>query len=83
MCEFGITLDERIGGGYYFAKSCHMIEYLLQHPEMLEEAPPPWTWANCARFCLPVFTKLPAIRGQFFYSVSSAGKAGHEQTRFE
>ena len=37
LCEFGVTLDERIGDGYYFAKSCKMIEYVLQHPEMLEE----------------------------------------------
>ena len=37
MCEFGITLDERIGDGYYFAKSCKMIEYVLMHPELLEE----------------------------------------------
>lgn len=37
LCEFGITLDERIGDGYYYAKSCRMIEYILQHPELLEE----------------------------------------------
>lgn len=37
MCEFGITLDERIGDGFYFAKSCRMIEYILAHPELLEE----------------------------------------------
>ena len=38
MCEFGITLDERIGDGFYYAKSCQMIEYVLGHPELLEEA---------------------------------------------
>ncbi len=38
LCEFGITLDERIGDGYYYAKSCRMIEYVLQHPELLKEA---------------------------------------------
>ncbi len=37
LCEFGITLDERIGDGYYFAKSAKMIEYVLMHPELLEE----------------------------------------------
>ena len=37
MCEFGITLDERIGDGFYFARSVAMIEHILQHPEMLEE----------------------------------------------
>ena len=37
LCEFGITLDERIADGYYFAKSGKMIEYVLMHPELLEE----------------------------------------------
>lgn len=37
VCEFGITLDERIADGYYFAKSGKMIEYVLMHPELLEE----------------------------------------------
>lgn len=37
LCEFGITLDERIGDGFYFAKTCKMIEHILMHPEMLEE----------------------------------------------
>lgn len=37
LCEFGITLDERIGDGYYFAKSAKLIEYVLMHPELLEE----------------------------------------------
>lgn len=37
MCQFGVTLDERIGDGFYFAKSVSMIEHILEHPEMLEE----------------------------------------------
>lgn len=37
LVEFGITLDERIADGYYFAKSCKLIEYLLAHPQLLEE----------------------------------------------
>lgn len=37
LCEFGITLDERIADGYYFAKSAKMIEFVLMHPELLEE----------------------------------------------
>ena len=37
MCEFGINLDERIGDGYYFVKSMKVFEYLLNHPELLEE----------------------------------------------
>lgn len=37
FCEFGITLDERIGDGFYFAKSCRLIEHILAHPTLLEE----------------------------------------------
>ncbi len=37
ICEFGITLDERIADGYYFSKSAKMIEYILNNPELLEE----------------------------------------------
>lgn len=37
VCEFGITLDERIADGFYFARSAQMIEYVLQHPELLNE----------------------------------------------
>lgn len=37
FCEFGITLDERIGDGFYFSKSCRLIEYILSHPSLLEE----------------------------------------------
>ncbi len=36
-CSFGVTVDERIADGFYFARSIQMIEYILQHPEMLEE----------------------------------------------
>lgn len=37
LCEWGMNFDERIADGYYFAKSCHMLQYVLNHPEMLEE----------------------------------------------
>ena len=37
MCEFGVTLDERIADGFYFARSVAMIEHILQNPELLEE----------------------------------------------
>lgn len=37
MCEFGINLDERIADGYYFVKSILMLQYLFDHPELLEE----------------------------------------------
>ncbi len=34
--DIGITLDERIADGYYYAKSIHLFKYLLQHPQLLE-----------------------------------------------
>ena len=37
VCDFGINLDERIGDGYYFVKRMKVFEYLLNHPELLEE----------------------------------------------
>ena len=37
FCEFGINLDERIADGYYFAKSVKVLQYIFDHPEMLEE----------------------------------------------
>lgn len=37
VCEFGITLDERIADGFYFAKSAQMVEYILRHPALLSE----------------------------------------------
>jgi len=38
FCEFGITLDERIADGFYYAQSVNMLEYILKNPEMLEES---------------------------------------------
>ena len=37
FCEFGVTMDERIADGYYMIKSIHLIEKLLNSPELLEE----------------------------------------------
>ena len=37
ICEFGINLDERIADGYYFSKSVHLLQYLFDNPELLEE----------------------------------------------
>ena len=37
MCEFGVTLDERTGDGFYFARCVDMIEKILSHPESLYE----------------------------------------------
>ena len=36
-CEFGITMDERVGDGFYYIKSIHLMQYILNHPELLEE----------------------------------------------
>ncbi len=36
-CEFGITMDERIGDGFYFIKSIHLLQYILNNPKLLEE----------------------------------------------
>lgn len=35
-CEFGVTLDERIADGYYMVKSLHLMQYILDNPELLE-----------------------------------------------
>jgi len=37
-CEWGMNFDERIADGYYFAKSGKMLQYVFDHPEMLEES---------------------------------------------
>lgn len=36
ICEFGMTIDERIGDGFYFIKSIKLLEYILNNPELLE-----------------------------------------------
>lgn len=36
VCSFGITLDERIADGVYFAKCVAMLEYILNNPALLE-----------------------------------------------
>ncbi len=36
FCDFGITLDEGIGDGYYFIKSVNFLKYLLANPKLLE-----------------------------------------------
>ena len=37
ICEFGITLDERIADGVYFIKAAHMMQDILNNPKCLEE----------------------------------------------
>lgn len=34
--ELGLTLDERIADGYYYAKTVRLLKYLLQNPQLLE-----------------------------------------------
>ena len=36
ICEFGCTLDERIADGLYFINSVKLLEYILNHPTLLE-----------------------------------------------
>ncbi len=36
VVEIGITLDERIADGFYFAKSVKLLKYILAHPQMLD-----------------------------------------------
>lgn len=37
--EIGATVDERITSGFYFIKSIHYLQYLLNNPEELEKVP--------------------------------------------
>ena len=37
FCEFGITLDERIADGFYFAQAVKIIEEICANPKLLEE----------------------------------------------
>lgn len=37
IVDISATLDERIADGFYFAKSIKLVQYILDHPEMLEE----------------------------------------------
>jgi len=37
IVDFGITIDERIGDGFYFAKSMKLMQYFFDNPELLLE----------------------------------------------
>jgi len=37
MCEFGLTIDERIGDGFHFVKILPLFEYMMKNPSSLEE----------------------------------------------
>jgi hypothetical protein len=36
VIDIGATLDERIGDGFYFARSLKLLHYLFENPELLE-----------------------------------------------
>ncbi len=36
VLEFGATIDERIGDGFYFVRSLNLVKYLFAHPELLD-----------------------------------------------
>lgn len=36
ILTLGFTADERIADGFYFAKSMKLVEYILQHPKLLD-----------------------------------------------
>lgn len=36
VVNIGATLDERIGDGFYFARSLKLVKYLFAHPELLD-----------------------------------------------
>lgn len=38
VVNFGLTLDERIGDGFYFAKCMKVVQYIFSDPRRLEEA---------------------------------------------
>lgn len=35
--DIGVTLDERIGDGFYFARSLKLVKHIFAHPELLEK----------------------------------------------
>ena len=37
MLHVGVTLDERIADGYYYARSIAIFKYILEHPEELDK----------------------------------------------
>ena len=36
IVDIGVTIDERIGDGFYFARSIKLVKHLFAHPEMLD-----------------------------------------------
>lgn len=35
--DLGVTIDERLADGYYYAKTVRLMKHLLEHPELLED----------------------------------------------
>lgn len=36
VLDFGATIDERIGDGFYFVRSLRLVKYIFAHPELLD-----------------------------------------------
>ena len=37
ICDWGIAIDERVADGFYFIRSMDLIQYIFDHPELLED----------------------------------------------
>ena len=37
VIDFGAILDERIGDGFYFARSLRLLKYVFENPELLDK----------------------------------------------
>ncbi len=37
VLDFGATIDERIGDGFYFVRSLRLVKYIFAHPELLDK----------------------------------------------
>ncbi len=37
ICDFAVTIDERIGDGFYFARCFKLVQHILNHPELLDD----------------------------------------------
>ena len=37
VCDFSVTVDERIADGFYLSKSLRLIKYIFAHPEMMDK----------------------------------------------
>ena len=37
VVDFGATIDERIGDGFYFVRSLNLVKHIFAHPELLDK----------------------------------------------